>query len=78
SIITAGIYGFIWQMMVLDRWNSYIQRNRGVERISIVGYLLWVFLGSLIIIGPIVAAYKYLHSMNDVARIYNTKLVNAR
>ncbi len=57
--------------MIIERWDASLAKDNVTLRITGVGYLLWSYIGILIIIGPLVAQYKAIHSMNDVARSFN-------
>jgi len=71
TIITFGIYSFIWWVLVIERWDVYLRKHNAPVRITGLGYFLWSFFGSMIIIGPFVALYLAIHTMNDVAMINN-------
>ena len=71
TILTAGIFSIIWWVLIVDRWNAYLQKNGKGIRITPIGYLLWTTIGSFIIIGPFVALHQSIHTMNDVAATYN-------
>lgn len=67
SIVTLGIYGIVWHCKVCGR-----MCRTGEGTISGAGYLLWSWLGSMLFgIGPFVATYKLLHSVNNVNEKYN-------
>lgn len=65
SIITFGIYSFIWMYGVSNR-----MKNAGAD-IDGSNVLLWVILGSLIIVGPFIAMYKIIKALNYVNAQYN-------
>ncbi len=71
TIITFGIYSFIWWIFVIERWDVYLRKHGVPVRITGLGYFLWTFVGSFIIIGPLVALYQAVQTINDVARLNN-------
>lgn len=71
TIITGGIYSIIWWILIIERWDVYLRKHDIPTRITGLGYFLWTFFGAFIIIGPFVALYLSLQSMNDVARVNN-------
>lgn len=74
SIVTGGIFSIIWMFLIIDRWNNYLEKNNTPKRITGVGYILWSTIGCFIVIGPLVAFFKTVHTMNDVAAAYNRNL----
>lgn len=71
SIITLGIYRWVWFFYVVDRIQVTgeelgVKINPGP---SIT--LIWKLFGSFILIGPFVANYVTIRNMNKVARQYN-------
>lgn len=72
SIITLGIYAFIWSYNIVERWAAFIRKRNQTPRLNGGGmYLLWLIVGSMIGIGPLVAQYLFLHTWNDVNEIHN-------
>lgn len=73
SIITLGIYYWIWIYGMQTRLQdtAYTYRIGGVSSGGSV--LLWYIVGVLLFcIGPFIALYKQIDSMNRVADAYNT------
>lgn len=68
SIITLGIYGFVWTYGMQNRLRDKAGRM-GTGPISGGGtILLWQIFGSLLFgLGPLVATYIQIHSINTVA-----------
>jgi len=73
SIITFGMYSLYWNYKVCDRMAALVLRNGGQPRLTGGGWLLWSILGSMIIVGPLVAMVKQIHLWNDANEIYNSK-----
>ena len=76
SIITLFVYAFYW-------W--YKQGNRMKEASEGYGiyikekgstYLLWMTLGSFIVIGPFYGIYLFINNLNKLVRLYNYQICN--
>jgi hypothetical protein len=74
GIITFGIYYLIWTYMLGDRiqdsgpkYNIKIKESGGI-------ILLWMVLGSFIIIGPFIGLFIIIKNVNALADEYNKKL----
>jgi len=74
GIITLGIYQLIWLYMLGDRlhdnaakYNLTFKENGGT-------ILLWLILGSIIVVGPIIALYIVIKNTNALANEYNKKI----
>jgi hypothetical protein len=74
SILTLGIYGLIWNYNIIERWGKFIRARGQTPRVTGGTYLLWLIVGAMIGIGPIVAQYLFLHTWNDVNEIHNKEL----
>jgi hypothetical protein len=72
SMVTLGIYGLVWTLKIISRWeNNAIQAGQ-TPRCTLVSYLLWMLLGSMLCgIGSLIASYKYIHGFNQACAIYN-------
>ena len=77
AFITCGIYPLIWFYMQGDRMKA--AGDAKGANISDTGtiYLLWILLGSFILIGPIVAYVKFLKNYNTLVVLHNAKLANS-
>ena len=74
TILTFGIYSIFWWVFSAQRMSDHCVRNGFNARINGASYLLWCTIGCLLFcLGPIIAEYKYIHTLNDVNMIYNTK-----
>ena len=73
SMITLGIYSWIWNYRVCEKFANAVRRGGKSPRIIGSGWLLWTLLGSLIVIGPLVALVKEIHSWNDANAVYNAE-----
>lgn len=71
SIITLGIYRWVWFFFVADR----IQVNGEALGVKIhpgPGFTLFIRLfGTFILIGPLVSNFIVIHNMNKIAKEYN-------
>ena len=75
GIITLGIYPICWWCFTANRMNDLMTRNNMKPRIGAVSFLCWNIFGSLLFgLGPIIAMYKYIHSLNDVNEIHNQQI----
>ena len=71
--ITMGIWTLVWWTQFCDRVGRTM-RSRGMEpTVDASTFWLWCVLGSLIIVGPFVFVYKWLHAMNALCADYNAK-----
>lgn len=69
--LTCGIGALVWYHRISDRIGRELMRRGHSTSFSSATFWLWNVLGSLIFIGPLVYAYKLLHSMNDLCADYN-------
>ena len=75
SLLTFGIYPLIWWVKSASRIHQYGVRFGIPVSTSGVTYLLWTLVGWLVCgIGPYVALYQFLHSLNNIAWHYNNRL----
>ncbi len=74
SILTLGIYSYVWTYGMQNRLRDQAGRL-GAGPIKSGGtVVLWQIFGILLFgIGPIVATYIQIHSMNTVAYAYQSK-----
>ena len=78
SLITLGIYCWIWNYRVCEKFANTVRRGGRSPRITGGGWLLWTLIGSLIVIGPLVALVKQIHSWNDANAVYNAEHFRAQ
>lgn len=71
--ITAGIAWFVWWHRISNRIGDELERRGHARNLSASDYWLWNVLGSLIIVGPFIYMYKFLHAMNELAEDYNQR-----
>lgn len=71
SFVTIGIYPFYWNYRVCNKLADNVRANGGAPRIDGTGWLLWSLLGTLILVGPLVAFVKQIHLWNDSNMLYN-------
>ena len=74
SAITLGIYGIYWFYKVTEKFGNSVRASGGTPRITGGGFLLWALVGSLIVIGPLVAYVKLVHLWNDANAAYNSRI----
>jgi len=72
TFLTLGIYSFYWNYRVCEKFANNVRAHGKTPRITGGAWLLWYIFGSLIIIGPLVALYKQIHSWNDSNVIVNS------
>lgn len=72
SILTLGIYDLIWMYNVGERISANAHRRNIHCNITGGSILLWYILGSLIIVGPLIALHKMIHGLNDLCYAYNS------
>lgn len=71
--ITLGIAGFVWWHKTSNRIGNELQRRGYRREVSASDFWLWQVLGTLIIVGPFVFMYKWLHAMNTLCADYNAR-----
>lgn len=75
TLITFGIYGIIWQLMIVSRIDNGANHFKVESKISLLSYILWNTVGLLLFgLGPIIALYKQIKSMNIVCEAYNNSI----
>lgn len=71
--MTCGIAWLVYWHRLSTRLGDQLE-SRGLHReISARDYWLWGVLGCLIIVGPFVFMYKYLHAMNSLCKDYDER-----
>lgn len=73
TILTLGIYSLYWNYRICDKFADTVKSAGQNARITGGGWLLWTFVGSLIIVGPLVAFVKQIHIWNDANAVYNSR-----
>lgn len=73
GLITCGIYAFYWNYRVCEKFGNSVRASGGTPRITGGAWLLWTLLGSMIIVGPLVAFVKQVHLWNDANGAYNAR-----
>ena len=74
TLITFGIYAIVYSYGRAERINAACTHYGVHSEISGSTMLLWMILGSFIAIGPLVARYLELKSMNTLCAAYNRSL----
>lgn len=73
EILSFGIVGLVWSHRMSNRIGDELQRRGYSRDLSASDFWLWGVLGSIIIVGPFIYLYKYLHAMNTLAADYNAR-----
>jgi hypothetical protein len=73
SVITVGIYGLVWNYRVNEKFAAAVRRGGGQPKFDGGKWLLWTLVGSLILVGPLVALVKSLHLWNEANKVYNAE-----
>lgn len=71
TMVTCGIYGFVWYYQIGERLNENSKAYGVQNDLTGASLLLWMFVGSLIVVGPYVAMYKMINTMNALSVEYN-------
>ncbi len=74
STITLGIYGLVWNYKVCEKFANSIVRRGGQPNFDGGKWILWMIVGALIIVGPLVALVKQIHLWNEANAAYNAEL----
>lgn len=69
--ITLGIGYLVWGHSVSSRIGKELSRRNIAYSFGADTYWLWAVLGTLIIVGPFIYAYKLASAMNKLATNYN-------
>ena len=80
GLVTFGIYPLVWYYKAMERLKDNGYRYGVMVRHSGGDFLLWVFLGSFIAVGPIVALCYFVSNVNqfaDYVGIINPKRYSA-
>lgn len=75
SILTLGIYRWVWLFYLEDRLQVTGERMGLRIKPGPGTVLSWKLFGSFILIGPLVADYYIIRNMNRLAREYNTNIL---
>ena len=71
SFFTLGIFALVWHCKIINRMKKHCEAH-GIEcRISKRFYLCWTLIGLPIVVGPIIALYRFLSAYRDIARNFN-------
>ncbi len=71
SIITLGIYRWVWFFYLADRIQVTGKRMRMKIQPGPGVTLTWRLFGTFILIGPLVSDFFVIHNMNKLAKAYN-------
>ena len=71
SIITLGIYRWVWFFYLADRIQVTGKRMRMKIQPGPGVTLTWRLFGTFILIGPLVSDFLVIHNMNKLAKNYN-------
>ncbi len=70
--LTAGIAFFVWYHRISARIGAELTRRGVYYRFGAGTYWLWGFLGTFILVGPLVYCHKLFKAMNLLSLHYNT------
>ena len=73
GLITFGIYDLVWVYMLGDRLQDNAPKYTLAFKESGGTVLLWLILGSIVIIGPFIALHIIIKNTNALADEYNKK-----
>ena len=73
--LTFGLYSILWYCFAADRiCNTFRISYKGVSETSAKSFLCWYIFGSLLFgLGPLIAQYHFIHSINDLNSAYNIR-----
>jgi hypothetical protein len=74
TFITLGIYSLVWVYMLGDRLQDNAPKYNLTFKESGGTVLLWLILGSFIIVGPFIALHIVIKNTNALADEYNKKV----
>ncbi|MDL2229517.1 DUF4234 domain-containing protein [Treponema sp. OttesenSCG-928-L16] len=74
GIITLGIYNIVWYFMLGDRLQDTAPRYGLSFKESGTAVILWMILGSFIIVGPFIALYIIIKNTNALADAFNSRM----
>ncbi|MBR2208113.1 MAG: DUF4234 domain-containing protein [Synergistaceae bacterium] len=75
TIFTLGIYNLIWIYGAGDRIFFNCTKKNIPNTVSGGNLLLWYILGSFIVIGPFIGAYKLISGLNQLCIDYNQRAI---
>ncbi|EFA23708.1 hypothetical protein BIFGAL_02816 [Bifidobacterium gallicum DSM 20093 = LMG 11596] len=73
NILTLGILGLVWNHKMCTRVGDELRRRRIGYSFGASTYWLWGVLGSFILVGPFIYAYKLFKAMNLLSADYNVR-----
>ncbi len=73
SPLTFGIGGIIWYHKMSNRIQNELDRRNIMYSFNALTFWIWVVLGSIIIIGPLVYFHKLFTAMNLLSEDYNVR-----
>ena len=71
--LTLGIGWLVWYHRLSARIGAEQAARGQAVTVTAATWWLWGVLGSLIVVGPFVYAYKLLHAMNGICADYNVR-----
>ena len=72
SIITLGVFALVWHCKIINRMKEYFERHDQQCLITKHYYLCWTLIGLPILVGPIIAAVRFLATFRDMAELFNS------
>lgn len=73
SLVTCGIYSYIWYYNLGNRYANNAARYGLNFQENGTTVLLWMLLGSFIVVGPFIAYHILFKNMNALAHAYNNR-----
>lgn len=73
SWLTLGIAPLVWWHRICNRIGNEQIRRGLPQTVSAGTFWGWNIIGSLIVVGPFIFLYKFLHAMNDICANYNVR-----
>ena len=71
SILTLGIFPLIWHCKIISRMQNYCDARGMKCLISKRYYLCWTLIGLPILVGPIIALFRFLGAFRAIAFRFN-------
>ena len=72
GLITFGIYQLVWVYMLGDRLQDNAPKFNLTFKESGGTILLWLILGSFVVVGPFIALHIIIKNTNALADVYNS------
>jgi len=77
SIVTCGIYMWFWFYKLGNRLQANAPRYNMSFQENGTTVLLWMLLGSFIVVGPLIGMYYLIKNLNAIGNAYNAHISQA-